>query len=232
MKKIYITGLALFAVVAFSAVAAASAFAEAPEWLVKGVAIPAGVKDATETSGALTLSDLEVPIIGTGAVKCEGFFDGTASSEGKDETTEVLNTAKEKIGEKLTGLALLCSKVTNCEGTSSAWPVGLPFKTQLELVGTKVIDDTTSLATEKLLGYEIECKAFGITVTDTCTQELASPELVNMLEGGVNDLLAITNEENTANCTASGKKSGDIKGEGLVTSSAGEISVSGDGVED
>jgi hypothetical protein len=231
MKKIYITGLALLAVVAFSAVATASAFAENPEWLIKGAAIAAGVKDSTEAAGSLTLSDLEVPIIGTAAVKCEGFFDGTVSSGGKGEITKVLNTSKEEVGEKLTGTALLCSEITNCEGTSSAWPIGLPYASQLELEGTKVIRNMTS-PTIHTTGYEIECKAFGVTETDECTESLWLAEMINMLEGGLsNDLLEVIKEVRKHHCTLSGGESGDMEGEILIDA-AEELSVSGDGVMD
>jgi hypothetical protein len=53
-----------------------------------------------------------------------------------------------------------------------------------------------------------------------------------MLEGGVSDLLALVKKVNTAECTSSKASSGDIEGEGLIASPAGEITVSGDGITD
>ncbi|MGA9874515.1 MAG: hypothetical protein WBQ21_01775 [Solirubrobacteraceae bacterium] len=224
MKKIHVVGLAMFAVLAFSAFSVASAFATSLEWLVDGAAVTGAVK--TETTGTLLLADLKVPIIGTASIECEGSLDGTVNTAGKDEITEVLTIEKVKVGAPLVEPSLLCTGQEGCEGNSKIWPVGLPWKTQLELSGTTAIDNTTS-ATK--LGYEVECTAFGIKEVDECTQALSAPVLENMLTGSENDLLTTFKEENTGSCTLGGEKSSDITGEGLISDTEGlTLIVSGD----
>jgi hypothetical protein len=208
---------ALFAVFALSAILAAPAFAESelPEWIVGGSEVTSPT--AVETKESITLTDLKT-LAGETSIRCEDTLDGTVGPEGKDEVTALLNTAGEKIGEKLSGLALLCTAVKGCEGTSEVWPIGLPWKTQLEVTGTELLDDTTS---STAFGYEAKCTVLGVVVSDECTQTLSVPLLENMLTGETPDLLVHFSEVSTANCTLGGEKSGDISGEGLMAGTTG-----------
>src|SRR5450759_4894241 len=98
MRKIQILGMALFAVFAFGAVAAASAFA-ASEWEVEGVKLTTTLP--AETEGSLKLIKLvsttnrEILV----EVRCEGIFDGTVGPGSKDTINKVLNLAMEEIGQ-------------------------------------------------------------------------------------------------------------------------------------
>ena len=97
MRKFQVFGLMLFAVLAFSAVATASAFAEVGEWLVENVK-PAEALPA-ETEGLLIVARL---VSSTNSavlqeVDCEGILDGTIGPGVADTVTAVLNLAKELI---------------------------------------------------------------------------------------------------------------------------------------
>ncbi|MGA9875012.1 MAG: hypothetical protein WBQ21_04305 [Solirubrobacteraceae bacterium] len=231
MGILSLTCLSLFAAVAFGVIITASASAASPEWLVNGAAITGTTKIAVESVGSLSLADLDILIIDDGEILCEGSLDGTVSAGGGGEITEVLNTKKEAIGEKLTGKDLLCDEVEGCEGETPVWPIGLPWKTQLELSGASIVNNVFP-ATAKVLGWEMECDELGVIVDDECTQALLAPSLENMLTGSENDLLANFNEQDVANCTASGSgMTGDIMGVNLMFETAGaSLIVSGDGV--
>jgi hypothetical protein len=172
--------------------------------------------------------------VGAATVDCKGAFDGTVGTEGKDEITELLNAAGEKISSTpLTGLGLSCTILSVCETARGAtvWPVGLPWKTQLELSGTEVLDNAISEVGPKVLGYELECFVIGTKTIDECTQALGASLIENMLNGAENDLLGIFNEVGTGNCTQGGAGSGDLEGEGLLQTLNGQsLIVSGDGV--
>jgi hypothetical protein len=81
-------GLALFAVFAFSAVAAASAFAES-EWLWKGSPIPAGQELLTDTEGTLTLDVLNAAGTLINEIDCSALFEGAVLPGGIDLVTDV-----------------------------------------------------------------------------------------------------------------------------------------------
>src|ERR1700680_3433958 len=91
-------GLTLFVVFAFGAIAVAPALAyEGPDWWIGESQVTGSVN--VETKEVLTLTDLKVPILGEAAVKCEATLDGTVKSEGKDETTAILNTKGEEVSK-------------------------------------------------------------------------------------------------------------------------------------
>jgi hypothetical protein len=206
MKKV---GMAICAMLAFGAIASSAAAYEGPEWEAAGhnVTTSRGV----QSTFVITLKDLKT-VVGEAAVKCEGSFIGTIGVEGKDETTEALNTAGEKISAEK---PLLCTSVKGCTGTAEVTPLGLPWKTQLEGTETGFLDDITS-ASE--MGFKVVCTILGVKVTDECRQALASATVENMLSEAGNDLLANINEENSSNCTQGGEHSGDFIAEQLVAS--------------
>jgi hypothetical protein len=220
MRKIQIIGLALVAAFAVSAIAAASAFA-APEWLINGAAVTAST--SVETKGSLNLTDTETAL-GSVTVKCEGTLDGSVGPTGTDEITEVLNTAGVAI--KLGGTALLCTS-SQCSGTPEVWPENLPWKTQLELVGT-VIRDHIFTSTGGAPGYTSLCTII-LPIEDTCTG-LTSSLIENMPTESPPDVLGIFNAESEhGSCTQGKSTSGVITGEGLITTLNGlALAVSGE----
>lgn len=220
MRKTHILGLTLFAVLAVSAISAASALADSTHlWLVGGTAVTTTLSIAS--TGELELSDLKA-IAGLAAtVLCSGILDGTVGATGADTITEVLTlTGGATSTTPLSGTPLLCTNISNC-GTPEVWALNLPWKTQLELSGSTWIDDITTTNGDLLVGWEVLCKATGIA--DDCEIALAQPTIENMVGEGV---LATFAEENAGECELSKALTGDVHGSGLITSSEGALSVS------
>jgi hypothetical protein len=219
MKKFYTVILALFAVSALGAVMAAAASAEetlGAEWLANGNAIVAPL--ATETSGQLLLEDNGV--VGEPAVLCSGILLGTVGANGVDETTELLNLAREAISlTPLTGLALLGTNATgpDCitelvcaagtvESPIEVWPVGLGVRWET-LLFTMANGEILDLVTGNgggTFGYELLCLTAGLDVVDTCTSTDGELLVENDLEGGDAALLPGSFLEPLATCTLSG----------------------------
>jgi hypothetical protein len=223
VRHLQILGALLFAALALSAIAAASAFGSTG-WLVDG-------KPITEAEGALaTETEEELELTDLGAtpslkVSCKDILDGTVGPEVKDEITEVLNVAKEKIG---TGLPLSCT-VTNssiCAGNKvSVQPVHLPWLTELEGMEAEayILDHLFGSGAGKEPGYTIDCETLLGLAEDIC-EGLTSAKAENTTE---NDVLEIFSEvagieSQKRNCTSGGAGVGDIKGEGLVLLTSGK----------
>jgi hypothetical protein len=225
MRKL--VGLTLFAMLLVCGIAAASAFAESPLWLVDGVEATAGT--ASTVTGLLTLTDLNTPL-GVVEIHCEGSFDGTIGPNGVDEITEVLNNAGVKIGTELTGTALICTNIQNCTELREVWPDGLPWGTQLELSGTNVVDSFTPL-TGTEVGFEARCAVLGVAVTDLCGKVLTTSTIEQMEALPASDLLGLFNEEEFL-CTLSNTTSGHVVGEGLLEAGGLVLTISGDSITD
>jgi len=191
MRKIQILGFALFAMVAFSAIAATAAFAE-PEWLVNKIVINQTLP--AETEGLLNLIALES---GTKLVTidCEGVLDGTIGPPvaanpgvGTDEITSVLSLNQETISSTpLSGLALGCLVSQSAGGLgdctlnslAAVWPENLPWKTELELMSAAPIWlDILSGPMGKEPAWESECSSNIGTVSLLC-EGLASAAVSN-----------------------------------------------------
>jgi hypothetical protein len=156
MKKLWFAGLAMFMVVAFSAVATGSASAEVALWLNNGNDIL--VNEASETEGTLTLI---IDGLFTATVECSGIFDGTVGPTGFDEVTSVLNLAKEALGTALVGLSVNCEVLAGnscgaAKTLAQLWGVNLPWASQLELTSTGVLDTLGNAG--KRAAYEILCE--------------------------------------------------------------------------
>jgi|SRR5215831_10633926 len=234
MKRFYVIGVALVAVLAFSALAAASASATflLAEWLLNGVAIPAGQTDTVEIAGELLLEDKEgVAIIGHAMVLCSGIFVGTVTSESLDTVTEVLSLEK-------TAPPILCPVQEGCESstaTADVSPVGLPWETEAELfeqAGTTVFVDLIRKGTEKV-GWKLEnCLVFGLPQTDECTTttegiselSLEGTTLIGSFSPALNALTATK----LAKCSASSAaESGVVEGSGaFMVGGGGELTAS------
>jgi len=216
MRKIHIVAMALFAVFAFSSLAASSAFAlsfELAEWLVGGNTVSAEL--ATEGSGELLLEDTKF-----GAVTCDGILDGTVGPGSADLITKVLNLAGVEIGE-LTGTGLICTTEKTCETSTTdieVFPMKLPWDTEIEL------DVETGVGYDLVLGaeYTVKCLLLGILGEDTCSTVETANEAVNV-SGGV-ELKG--HSEPLGNCTIGGTETGLVEfvtGKNLLTSKEGLV---------
>lgn len=222
MKKVQIIGLALFAVFAFSTAAVtSSAFAleyVLASWLVNGKSITkAEGALPSEGKGELLLED----VTKKGAIVCSGILDGTIGPESLDEITKVLNLSTVEIGE-LTGKGLECKGQTTCETGSEAWPAGLPWLTELELMEP---EGTWWVLIFKA-GYHVLCLALGGLINEevSCTAaEGAATQALNVT-GGVE-----LGKETTPNGSCEGGTENAVQSAiagNLLTSSSGAVTVS------
>lgn len=208
MKKIQILGFALFAVLAFSAVAAASAFAES-EWLVGGAVVAAEL--ASETTGELELTDLNTAA-GAASVLCSGILLGTIGPGKVDLVTAVDNLAGVNEGNLVN-----CTPDKICTNN----PVDviaekLPWDTEIVLV-SGTFRDLVLGAT-----WRVDCVVplLGL-IEDVC--EGTSSALLKNGGGGVEGTFEALSEK--ATCSLGGAGAGDIVGSG-VTTAAGGLTVS------
>jgi hypothetical protein len=183
MRKFYLAGLMLLGVLAFSVAGTTAAFGlefSLAQWLVGGALVSTEL--LVEAVGGVLFEDDK-----SGAhVEClSGVFDGFVGPESLDLTTEVLDLAGNKIGE-LVGNGILCLGLGTCveEEDAEAWPLKLPWKTEVEL------DLTDGTAWELFFGaaWHVTCLVLGVASTDECTgAEGAEVEVVNVT-GGVEAL--------------------------------------------
>jgi hypothetical protein len=241
MRKVHILGVALVAVLAFSAVLATAAFAG--EWLFEGKPITTAEGALkSETEGELTLIDYAEK--GSNAVlveiTCSGIFDGTVGPGAADTVTALLNLAKEEINKTaLTEPALLCNvtkdagALTDCkEGTANAllWAINLPWATEIELMTNGEELDVFLNNAGKIPGYYVECESLiGISGTNSCEGGVTIATLTNgtgtpaEVLGSFKPLAASTER---ANCTLTGTETAEV-----ISTSAGKTWVVGADLE-
>jgi hypothetical protein len=205
MKKLQTVGLALVVVCAFGAILATSAFAT--EWLSKGAAIAAALP--ADTLGILVLTDTVIDE----QAECSVLFEGTVGPGAAGTITKALDL----MGNEN---ALDCF-VTALHGAACAQGelatitlLNLPWNTLVVLVTgppEEFRDEITTSSIEKSLqpGYEILCK----NTVETCTSD-TSVKLVNLMEGVES---AFDAKSELSECTAGGKKAGEITGKGTTT---------------
>jgi hypothetical protein len=197
-------GIACVAALAFGMLAVATAVASSVEWLVNEVAVTTAT--SVKFEGEVELSDTKV-LGSLASVLCGVIFDGTVSPKGAGEITEVLNLAGEKIGEKLTGVALLCKGVSTCSSTSEAevWMNGLPWTTQAESI--KAFNYWIKSGASPL-EWEVTCTVLGTKITDSC-QGITRSSLANVAEGVLSEFIS---EPRVDVCTQGGAGSGEWQG--------------------
>jgi hypothetical protein len=203
MKKITKLGLALFAVLAFSGIGAAAAFATAgEEWLVSSTAVPLGstfhVEIETANAGGLSLEDM-----GKGSptnILCTGSGLGFVSSDG---------TALQE-----TAVASACVTDAGSCGEPLALALNLPWETELVLAGTE-IRNLIKKGTGGEPGYEVTC--FGI-FHDSCLGVTSVGGLENMGTETPPDVLFSfsTTLSEAGTCTIGGAGEGLVSGEILI----------------
>jgi hypothetical protein len=217
MRKIHILGIALVAMFAFSAVVASMASAETTllaDWEINGAIVTANT--ATTAEGEIQLEDTKAKL----GVTCSGKFIGTVGANGVDSVTEV---------QSLTGTAvtltapLLCKSHKFCEESTTdieASPEGLPWTTKAYLTEAGAFSDLTVKAS-----YSTSCLVLGIKVSEECTDENASYELLNVT-GGIEAMGAALPD---GNCTTGGSGAGEVTflaGNLLKPTAGGTLTVS------
>ena len=229
MRKIHIVALALVAVLAFSALAAASASAH--EWLFKTEKIAAAL--VSDTSGELLLEEMKEKT----QILCNGLFEGTVGPGAVDlitlvEGLEGKNVEHANELNKETGW-ISCEFIAHspCEEANGAlatvYPVNLPWETELVAItveGKEEIVDKIFNAT-KNPGYEIECKVAGLKGTVTCVGNTATL-MTNAATGVEGEFDPNSAVSPAAECTSIlGKGEGLITGTGTVTAAGGVLSI-------
>jgi len=223
MIKFRMALLTAFAVLAFSAVAVASASAATVEWLAGGAVIAAPL--AATITGQLLLEDMGPKT----DVLCSGSLLGTVGAGALDliESVEGLEGRKEKI---------LCSFIAagTCEAAMAPelTAIDLPWLTELFLdeptvVGGLIVDLILEDEGHGEPGYLLECLVAGFTIDDSCKAVESSADVKNT----ATDVEAEFSEENelitpAGNCSIGGTKAaliGSDEGPGLVTLNSGEL---------
>jgi hypothetical protein len=215
MRKFHIVGITLFAMLAFGAFSVSSAFALETVWLEGGVKPTEAL--LVESEAELLLTDTKEGTV----VLCSGLDEGFIATGGNaklDEVTRILNL-------ELTSSTILCtfsSKTPgSCEESSSpnAMAVGLPWKTELVLVGAQFLDLLTSASGK--VGWDLTCLVIGITILDECTLTTGETEVTNGTEGNA---LVLFSEllQKKALCTLSGEETGVVEGEDINKAASGE----------
>jgi len=196
ITHIKVLGLALFAVFAFSMVAAASAFAES-EWLWQGLAIPAGQELLTDTEGLLTLLVLSLTGVVINTIDCSALFEGDVLPGGVDLVLDAwtLPPAQSLIEElehlpPVIGKSLDCVTESGVTGLCLAgeetllWvdelnlELGLVWETLIELDGAVFLDHFHNVA------FELLCITAAGDLEALCSG-LTSALLANVAEVGV-----------------------------------------------
>jgi hypothetical protein len=229
MKRYQLLGLALVAVFAFSAIVASAAGAVEfllAEFLEAGAKITTA--KASDSEGELELKSLNGGGFGVESIAlCSGIFDGTTGPGSTDELTKLLNLAGTEIGSTpLSGTALTCTNDKNCT-EPKAYAVGLPYKTELELMvdgsETFFVDLLTSAS--KKVGYYVECLVLGASIAEECTVETSAVKQTNesngTVDGEFSDAFQVLAGLKLATCTLGGSEEGEVNGLGFTLLTSG-----------
>jgi hypothetical protein len=216
-------GFAVFAVFAFSVVAAGSAFA-ASNWKVDGTLLTTGQAMNAETEGNLELKVLEGATTVLSTVECSAILDGTITggSPGKDETLTLLNLEKVAVGNEteLKGTPLDCKVIQTAGGAldcklnelAEVWADNLPWPSTIELMTNGSILDLIG-GTGKEPGYEVRCPTPLGNFTELCEGKTSA--LLENSAGSPGSVLGTLNTESEkANCTVLGSGKGEDLGMG------------------
>jgi hypothetical protein len=227
MSKLRMLFTASLAVFALGAIVAPAAFATEGEWLVEGNSITVALRSESEGeflfinyATANSLAEVLWEIL------CSYIFVGHIGPGTAGDVTEVLTLAQVPVGSDnstLTGSALLCNvsaskgSVTDCEvGNELAefWFSNLPWKATNELmVGSDTLTVFTGNGSEP--GFEFECIAFGVKVSQLCTWLPGSLTMLieNFATGTPASVLGFFNtvaDSELTNCTLSGEHTNEI----------------------
>jgi len=229
MRKIYILGVALFALFAFGGVLASGASAETV-WLVSN-ALTALKEPATIEEGVLKIDVLNNLLGLVVEFECSGEFTGTVGPDAEDEITKVLDLNLKDIPELAVGglgtgvdctvlsAPVICS---NAAKLVELWPDNLPWETKLELVGTEVLDVIGLVLVNenpaKDPGFDFECENSG----GTFTEGLCESQLTAVLTNLATDVLGVFTPEQNQPCTEAGTTAHVLtSSEGLIVLASG-----------
>lgn len=226
MRKIQLLGLALFAVFAFSAVGAASAFAESEFLLNKNLITE---NTTAEGEGELTLITGKVPLLTNVEVLCSGILHGEIL--GIDPKHILITSVLDLFTHNITELGVSgefgaeCINVTHCP-EPLVYVDNLPWLAQVELMadGSTLLDLTEDEEEPKgLPGYEVIC--MGSSLEDLCEGLVGF-----LLSNGLTDVVAeisraeMEAEKEVGTCSiGEGYVSTDVS---LISSPSGELSIS------
>jgi len=229
--------MALFALLAFGALTAASASATflLAEWLVGGTAVTTEL--LAEGSTELLLEDTALKAM----ILCSGIGDGWFGPNSLAFISEVLSLSGGAVSSTvLTGTPLLCVAQEGCSTTAEApkaWPVGLPYVGEVELLEQTGYTGFAVLGTSQSGsggGYYIECTILGVKSSDECTTQESAAELTlfgtSLMVVGSEAFAELVGVK-LATCSFAGAETGIVEGSGIVTlSGGGEITASSEGV--
>lgn len=219
-----LVAFAVFAVAAFSAFMASSAFA-VTQWLEDGAVINAGEVLPVDVEGELTLTNVLFGV--STPVDCSGLFEGTVESGGKDTITDAFDllgniagtldaadTNKTPISCEVLGGGCTSGSLAEVWVVKLNLELGTVWKTTLVLEGAKFISELGAEA-----GYEVTCKGPLGTITSECTGTVTKAEVTNEAGGVLGKQLGTE----TVACTVGSAK---VTGEGLISISGKTLSVS------
>jgi hypothetical protein len=215
MRKFQI-GAALFAVLAFSAIAVAPAFAEVEsKFLVSGMAATAGTILLSETIGeGLLLEDMKGGLTGgAAAVLCSGFNLAEILSATDLNIISIFGLTQTDPGTGSTTITD-CTSESGCPSPIEVLALNLPWLVELTLEGTTIL---AHLGTggSGAPGWEVICFGF----KDACTGE-AFVEFANV-ESMVNATFGTLSNLTPANCSRGGNGEGLVEGTVLFETETG-----------
>jgi len=189
-------GIALVAVLAFSALLSASASAafSLGAWFANAKAIETELE--SETTGELSFENTSLKA----GFLCSGVFMGTIGPGSFDLITSLLSLTGGLIAEldetKATGGISCVSDSKTCEAASEIWPLHFPILTELEVELTSGAFVDLIVANEKgeVPGYFLLCLALGglVDVEELCEAVAGSGGEVLNASGGVEPFGPVT----------------------------------------
>jgi hypothetical protein len=216
MKKINVFGLALVAMLVFSAFAAMSASAEVTllaSWLIDGAEVL--TLTSVETTGEIELVNQN--FLGTVKVLCSRSWDGSVGPNGEGEITEELDLSNVAASSTpLTGNFIDCTGDSICSGLVEVWPEDLPWLSNLFLMEDGTILDHLFSGTPAGTNRSFDVHCISPSIDNLC-EGLATTLMTN----GVGDVIGkfILGSEVIV-CTLG---TGELTGEELTTTLNGKV---------
>jgi hypothetical protein len=237
-------GIAVLAVLVFSAMAVASSASAAVTfllalWLEGGANVVETM--LVTTTGELTLLNSNAPIVKTDvSVLCSGTLHGFVGPNSADEVTELLSLGGTAIsGTPLVEPALECESLTVCSaGSALVWAVNLPWLTELELweegAASGFVDLILPHTGGGNVGWYIDCTVLGVLASEECTTPEGVVEQLNVatgVESVFSEAFTLLMGAKLALCSGNNEETGVVSSAGnangiTVNSLAGVLSAS------
>lgn len=210
MKKLHILGVMLFAVIAFGAISASSAFALESGILASGAVPTAEFLFLAETGTKTeTLYDLKLDAGVT--CKVDAVFHVLTTTA--FSLLEILEVTFSECAPSAKALNTKKEEVANaCETVDAAGALNLPWTGNVEKMTNGEFLGLISKAATKEPGYLVECKTALGLVDDTCETNKGTNILTNVA-GGLEAAFAATPETSElAKCSLGGAEAGQVNG--------------------